>query len=181
MPARLIRRCLLVAACLLAACSDSSSVTDPDDDDNNNGGAGTTRMTATVNGQAWQAGAAAGSVVALQHAPKSGGYTIIGVEQTGGGIGATMSIMINNIAGPGTYTLGLDGVTTYGGFAGITGGGTWLTPLSGAAGTITISTLTTTRIAGTFSYTATASAGGATRCSRRLALLGGGRSRPSVR
>jgi hypothetical protein len=41
-------------------------------------------------------------------------------------------------------------------------GGTWLTPFSGAAGTITITALTTTRIAGTFSFTATASAGGAT-------------------
>jgi hypothetical protein len=160
---------MMIAACLLAACSDSSSVTDPDDDgsnnNNNNGGAGSTRMTATVDGKAWSAGATPGGVVALQPLPKSGGYLIMGVELSGSGvIGATMTININNVSGPGTYTLGVDAVSTYGGFAGITSstGGTWLTPLSGSAGTITITTLTTTRIAGSFSYTASAVSGGAT-------------------
>jgi hypothetical protein len=164
---RQLRHALLAtaAATLLAGCSDSGGVTDPNNNNNgnNNGGTGTTRMTATIDGQAWQAATTAGSIVALQHAPKSGGYTIIGVQVLSNGtVGATLTILINNIAGPGTYTLGVDGVTTYGGFAGISAGGTWLTPFSGAAGTITITTLTTTRIAGTFSFTATASGGGAT-------------------
>jgi hypothetical protein len=121
-------------------------------------------MSARINGQAWSAGTAAGMVAALQFAPKSGGYIILGTEQSTTGVGASITITINNISGPGTYPLGVDAVTVYGGFAGFTaaGGGTWLTPISGAAGMITITALTTTRIAGTFSFTANASSGGAT-------------------
>jgi hypothetical protein len=146
---------------LLAACGGSDSPTDPDDP----GGATGTRMTATIDGQPWSASTATGMVAALQFAPASGGYIILGTETTAaGGVGSSMSFTINNITGPGTYPLGVDAVSVYGGFAGFTAanGAVWFTPMSGAAGTITITTLTTTRIAGTFAFSATASTGGAT-------------------
>lgn len=153
---------------LTAACS-GGGTTDPGDNGNggnNNGGGGNTsgtRMTATVDGQAWSASEA--SVIALQFNAIAGGYIVIANQLTqAGGLGSTLSLTINNIRGPGTYPLGVDAVTVAGGFAGITAGtgGVWTTPLSGAAGSITITALTPTRIAGNFNYTATASSGGAT-------------------
>jgi hypothetical protein len=157
---------LLAAVFLVAACAGGDSPTDPNDPGNGGGGGGGgtgSRMTATVDGQAWSAASAEGAVVALQHAPRSGGYIITGLESVTGAAGSIL-ITINNIAGPGTYPLGVDAVTVYGGFAGITatGGRSWTTPISGAAGSITITALTTTRIAGTFNFTADATAGGAT-------------------
>ncbi len=129
--------------------------TNPGDDNNdgnngNNNGNPTTKMTATIDGQAWSAGS---SVTAGQFAPLSGGYLILG---TGSGAVASMTFTLNLITRTGTYPLGVDGATVQGGFAGVTAGtgGTWLTAFSGAAGSISITTLTTTRIAGTFSFTA---------------------------
>jgi hypothetical protein len=121
-------------------------------------------MSATIDGQAWTANTAAGSVTAIQVSPRSGGYLIGGF---GTGPASAMTFNLNYIARTGTYPLGVDAVSVVGGFAGLTGGtgatgGTWTTPISGAAGSVTISTLTPTRIAGTFAFTATASGGGAT-------------------
>lgn len=151
---------------LLVACGGGS--TGPDDgnndgNDGNNNGNPTSGMSATIDGQSWNANSSAGSVAALQVSPLNGSYIILGI---GSGVVASMTFNITFITRPGTYPLGVDAVSVQGGFAGVTGGsasgGTWLTPISGAAGTITITTLTTTRIAGTFSFTATASGGGAT-------------------
>jgi uncharacterized protein DUF6252 len=156
---------------LLAACSGdttgpSNSNTSGNNNGNNNGGNSTgTRMTATIDGQSWSAATATGGVVALQFSPRSGGYTIIGTQLSSTGtLTGTITLTVNNISGPGTYPLGVDAVSVYGGFAGITStpGGTWITPISGAAGTVTITALTATRIAGTFSFNATPSSGGAT-------------------
>jgi hypothetical protein len=158
---------------LLAACSGDSTGPSNNNNTNNSGNNGGnsggnttgTHMRATIDGQSWAAGTTAGSVTALQFSRISGGYLILGVQLlAGGGIGSTITFTLNNISGPGTYPLGVDAVSVYGGFAGITGGtpgGTWTTPLSGAAGTITITALTTTHIAGTFSFTATPAASGA--------------------
>ena len=155
----------LTLGLLLATACGGGGPTDPDDgnNDGNNDGNGnpTSQMSATIDGQAWSS--AAGSVTALQVSPLNGSYIILGL---GSGAAASMSFNITFITRPGTYPLGVDAVSVQGGFAGVTGGGatggTWLTPISGAAGTITITTLTTTRIAGTFTFTATASGGGAT-------------------
>jgi hypothetical protein len=159
-----VRR-LAVAAGLtiVVACSGGDSPTEPDN--TGNGGGTGTRMTATIDGQAWSASTSAGLVSALQFAPATGGYLIFGNEVTSTGApGSTMSFTVNNITGPGTYPLGVDAVSVIGGFAAITSssGTAWTTPISGAAGSITITSLTTTHIAATFEFTATGSAGGAT-------------------
>ncbi len=69
-----------------------------------------------------------------------------------------IQLTLFNIAGPGTYPLGVT-PTIFGGVGMITrSSGTsatvYSTPNSGSAGTITITTLTATRIAATFSFTA---------------------------
>jgi len=149
-----------VVACmlLLGSCSGGDGPIDPGDDEEPGG---SSRMTATIDGRAWTAATTPGLVTALQFSPVTGGYIITGAEQTSTGtIGTSLVLTINNISGPGSYPLGVDGVSVYGGFASVTGtSGAWTTPISGEAGTITISALTATRIAGTFAFTARASSG----------------------
>jgi hypothetical protein len=160
MRAPLASRYSLAGLLLVAACGGGTTGPDDDNNDNdddNNNGTPSSVLSATIDGQAWSS--PAGSATAIQFAPQSGGYIITGI---GTGVVASMTFTINLITRAGTYPLGVDGVSVQGGFAGVTGGGTWLTPISGAAGTITITTLTTTRIAGTFSYSAIPSGGGAT-------------------
>jgi len=72
-------------------------------------------------------------------------------------------ITLYNIDEPGTYALGMGG-TNVGGVAQVTDlvPRGWSTPLSGAAGSITLSTLTASRIAGTFAFTADSILGTAT-------------------
>jgi hypothetical protein len=138
---------------LITACSGGDGPTGP----NPPPPGGNASFTASVDGQGWTSAAALTNVTAAQ----SGTYIISGSVLTGA---STRAITLNlmNIPGPGTYPLGTG--------AGVSGGsaiyaesaGGWGTPLSGEAGTINITTLTATRIAGTFSFTAAASAGGAT-------------------
>jgi len=138
---------------LITACSGGDGPTGP----NPPPPGGNASFTASVDGQGWTSAAALTNVTAAQ----SGTYIISGSVLTGA---STRAITLNlmNIPGPGTYPLGTG--------AGVSGGsaiyaesaGGWGTPLSGEAGSITVTTLTATRIAGTFSFTAAASAGGAT-------------------
>lgn len=157
-------RSLIWVVLVVVGCG-SDGVTDPDGGNNNNNNNTSSPMSATIDGQAWKASSLSGAASALQFAPVSGGYILTGAEFTSAGVaGTSMVFTINNISGPGTYPLGTDAVSVYGGFAGVVSGTgqQWTTPLTGAAGTITISALSTTRIAGTFNYTAAASGGGAT-------------------
>jgi hypothetical protein len=106
-----------------------------------------------MDGQPWE------SNVATEDAGMGspGAYTIQGTSGT-----STITILLYNIDEPGTYALGVtSGVV--GGLAVITSSnGSWVTPGSGAAGTVTISTLSATRIAGTFAFTTVPQSGGVT-------------------
>jgi hypothetical protein len=78
-----------------------------------------------------------------------------------------VTLTLGFIAGPGTYPIGINAATTPGatGIVIIASGSTpntWITSLTGAAGTLTITSLTSTRIAGTFSFTADAETGTST-------------------
>jgi hypothetical protein len=78
-----------------------------------------------------------------------------------GASSTSITLTLYNIRGTGTYPLGMT-PTTVGGIGIVTENAAgWSTPLSGAAGTVTITTLDT-RIAGTFEFTASAAIGGAT-------------------
>jgi hypothetical protein len=144
---------LLATQVLLSACSGGDGPTDPDDG-NNGGNNGTTGMSATIDGQAWSAGANFVTAAALNQV--SGSYIIMGVP-TGSANSVTM--LINFVTKTGTYPLGVDGASVPGGFASVSGGGIWTTPFSGAAGSITISTITSSRIAGNFQFTAVGTSG----------------------
>jgi len=111
-------------------------------------------MTAGVNGQSWTS-----SDFARQ--AQVGNFGLISLQ--GSQNGTTIILSLYNIDQIGAYDLGMGG-TNVGGSAQISDltGKAWSTPLSGAAGTVTITTLTPTRIAGTFSFDADAFFGGAT-------------------
>lgn len=109
-----------------------------------NNGAG--QFSAQIDGSAWSGANAIGAAGA------GGIFTLTGV-QLGSGTGLTMTLY--SIGAPGTYPLGVGG-SVAGGIASIVSGATsfWSTPLNGAAGTVTISAVSPTRIAGTFNFTA---------------------------
>lgn len=124
------------------------------------GGNGTVSgsFTASIDGQSWTADAAT-MTVSGQAQPSRPGVVVLAGGQVASGI--SLSISLAFIRGPGTYPLGVNIGTNAGGIATITEAhGTnvesWNTSLTGAAGTVTITTRTSTRIAGTFSCTATA-------------------------
>jgi hypothetical protein len=106
------------------------------------GGAG---MSARVDGQTWTA--------SFAHGLRDQGGTVLGVAGQGGGMQINFAFADNGI---GTYTIGADGnAFLTQGQDGWTAGG------AGGSGAVTITTLTDTRIAGTFAFTAVAVTGGA--------------------
>ncbi len=123
------------------------------------GSNGTGHLTVTVNGVAWTASAQSVATAAI--ASGAGVYSIL-VSQTADADALNLSMTLYNISGPGTYPLGVDS-TVFGGIGVVSNlDAGWATPLSGAAGTITVDTLTSARMTGTFSFTANALSGGAT-------------------
>ncbi len=135
-----------------AACSSGSSVTGPGD-----GGTGTFHIRANIDGSAWSSTAGAETTGVPLTLP--GLYAITGAQI---GSGYTLVLSLYNIAGPGTYPMGV-GPTVVGGSAVVSNAaGGWATPQSGEAGTVTITALTASRIAGTFTFTAEPISGSAT-------------------
>lgn len=136
----LLRVCILAAA--LAACGGSKS-TSPGGNNN------LPAVSAKINGAAWQPSIA---VTAINAA--AGLYSIT-ASQVSGANNYTMVFALYNIKGPGTYPLGV-GPNVFGGTATLSRppSGGWTTPLNGASGEITITTLTATRLVATFSFTA---------------------------
>lgn len=141
-------RALLLAAALVAAAACEKSSTGLGN--NNNGDA---RMTATIDGRAFASTALLGQEkVTLA----SRAVHLVYGQQTSGTNSTVILVTLYNLRGPATYPLGVN-LTSYGGVAQITENAlSWITPLTGNAGTVTITTLTDTRIAGTFSFTAEA-------------------------
>lgn len=147
-------RSLGVSGCLvlaLGACGDGGN-----DDDGNGGGGGSGPFTAEVDGVDWAASDNTISALVVEAVP--GAYAIVGTDILSGTDVAGITLTLYNVRGLGTYPLGtfptvVGGIATY---AETIGGSSvaWVTQYSGAAGTVTLTTLTPTRIAGTFSYTA---------------------------
>jgi len=112
---------------------------------------GSGALTATIDGQAFASDASAATATVTASAP--GFYALAGTKSTNL---TTISLALYNLTVPGTYPLGVTGVM-FGGLASVSEAvPTWLTPLSGASGTVTVSTLTASRIVGTFAFTAAA-------------------------
>lgn len=122
-------------------------------------GSGT--MTATIDGQAFASDSQAATATATSTIP--GSYFLTGTKVTSTTNYLSLTIALYNIAATGTYPLGVTS-TIFGGIGGVYQQSTatvasWSTPLSGASGMVTVSTLTTSRIAGTFAFTAAPTVG----------------------
>lgn len=111
-------------------------------------------FTAVIDGVAWTSDEAAVTVTG-NSTPNRAGTLIISGFQTSSNRG--LSLAISFFSGPAVQPLGVNTITTPG------GSGTvmvlpdsWLTPMSGAAGFVTLTERSATRIAGTFNFTATA-------------------------
>ncbi len=148
---RLVTGALVLA--VMTACGGGG--TDPSGGGGGGGGGGSFGMTARIDGAAWSPSFAA---TAAHASP--GVWNFSGTSTAGGG--STIMVSLYNIRGPGTYPFGVN-VTGVGGIAQVVKGAKgWSTALTGVAGTITIDTVSTTRLVGTFSFSAVALSGGAT-------------------
>ena len=143
-----MRKTLALLLCSIAACGGSSTpATGP------TGGTTNGTFTATIDGQAWVSTtnqtASSSSANAVP-----GSITITGTKVVSATNYTTISLALGYLAGPGTYPLGVNQGTNAGGagivFAALGSAvSTWSTNLLGNAGTVTITSLTSSRIAGT--------------------------------
>lgn len=133
---------------VLIGCGGGSDTTDP------GGNPGITNFTAKIDGVAW---APTTAVTAINVSP---GLYSISAPRVGGANAYTMVFQLNNIRGTGTYPLGTI-VSVFGGSATLSlpPSGGWSTPLNGTAGELVITTLTATRMVGTFRFDAEPQAG----------------------
>lgn len=152
------RRLFTAIAILLAACGGDSGPTGTGG--GGGGGGGGSHLTATVAGESFAANDA--SLSQGVQAGAAGLFVIAGTDLSGTGSGRALNLALYNIRGPGTYPLGVAPSVPGGLGIVVDNGAGWDTPLSGAAGTVTITALTATRIAGTFEFSAEAVSGGAT-------------------
>lgn len=122
-------------------------------------GGGDGFMRATINGESWESDGVFVDQGVLAQSP---GVFVLSGGEVSGSEARSVTLTLAAIPGPGTYPLGVGG-TVRGGIGIVADAGAgWVTPLSGDAGTITITSLSATRIKGTFSFAAAASTGGAT-------------------
>ena len=149
----------LLAFAILAGCGGG------DDGDDNNPvnpgpapGGGSGPMSATIDGQAWVSDAV--SANAQLGAGLPGSFVIMGNKVISSTDAISIQLIVYNVDGPGTYPLGT-GPTVDGGHGIVASAAVgFATPLNGNAGSVTITTLTPTRIAGTFSFVANQNYGG---------------------
>lgn len=153
---RWIRSVFLVVVVVAMACEHGDTSPVGGDDDNNGGGGGDF-FRATIAGQPWASDVSLIQVVGSPVQTAQGMLTISGSNSSSP---IMLQMNLSFIHAPGTYPLGIDLATTPGGIGQvIDDADSWETWLTGSAGTVTISARTSTRVAGTFNFTATASPG----------------------
>ncbi|HET9037729.1 MAG TPA: hypothetical protein VFN45_16065 [Myxococcaceae bacterium] len=141
---------LSLCAVLVSACGGGGG------NNNNPGGGGGSGFSARIDGQSWQAEPIGVTAAAVSSVP--GALVVVG-SQTSGGVTRSLTLSLYNISGPGTYPLGVSS-DVFGGIGQVgegTGGGNsqaWITDNTGAAGTITLTSLSGGRIVGTFAFVA---------------------------
>ncbi len=134
----------------LIGCGSGTTPTDPGP------GGNTGAMTAKVDGQSWASPLLTTSVATVATAP--GQYVMTGLQSSGGSA-QTITLSLLGIPGVGTYPMGVGSGVSGGNGIYAQGNAGWITSLSGDQGTITLTTLTATRIAGTFSFIADLASG----------------------
>jgi hypothetical protein len=133
---------LLLALTLFVSvsCGDDGP-TDPDDNEQPPSGPGTGTIGAQVNGQAWS-----GLVRSATHV--NGTLTITGTDTSQ----RTILVAAALVTTPGTYQLNQGNPN--GAIASvIEGAAIWSSSVSGGSGTLTVTILTATRVAGSFTFT----------------------------
>jgi hypothetical protein len=148
---RRVLRCGLASAILASTACGSDGGTAGIDGSNSGG----THITAKIDGAAWGGGA---SSFATAVQAQAGAY-VISATQTSSTQSITMTISLANIRGPGTYPLGVGPQVPGGSVILATATNGWTSPMSGADGSITITSLSATQIAGTFNFVVSGSAG----------------------
>src|SRR5262249_40090060 len=135
---------LVLAA--FACGSDGSSTTGPGGTSGND----PYYLRASIDGAAWGEDALSAATTGARWAAP-GLFTISGYDASSN---VTILITLYNVYGPGTYALGVN-ASNSGGTAQVTNiSSGWATPLSGVAGSLTITSLTQTEMAGTFTFVA---------------------------
>jgi len=140
---RILLLALLTLA--LASCGDDKSPTGTGGGGGGDGG-GTNTMAATVDGEAWTAVTA--------NAFNQSGIVVVGSSNLGGELGIGFGFVDS---GARTYSIGLNEVTNFN-ITGLTGNA-WSARGVLGSGTLTVTTLSATRLAGSFEFTAPLSVG----------------------
>ena len=121
---------------------------------------GTAAITATIDGAAWSSSRASAAVYQGQI------LTFNGTDGT-----TTVSLVVSPVTGPGTFTLStLNNVASNG--LVVRGSQGWTSYAPGGTGTLTVTTLTTTRATGTFEFVAMPGAGTAASVGARRVTAG---------
>jgi hypothetical protein len=146
-----LRFVVVLVGAVAIACGSSTGPSNG----NNPGSNGSGVFTATVDGQSFVAGSTGLSATPSSAVP---GSVVLSGTQLSGTSTTTLSLLLGFLSGPGTYPLGVNQSTTPGGTLLVqttsTGAfGNFSTGFSGAAGTVTITALTSTQIIGTFQAT----------------------------
>jgi hypothetical protein len=137
-----VRRLVLALVFALGACGGGG--TGPD-------GAGGAGVRARIDGAQWTAN--------VGYAAVNGDVGMYVITALGSLNNYTLTFILENITGPGTYPLGVYS-TMFGGYASLTDtGDSWTNPFTGNAGQIVITELTATRMVGTFQFVVEADAG----------------------
>jgi hypothetical protein len=112
-------------------------------------------MTAKVDGAAF---VASNPSLTSANQVTPGSYVFSGL-QSSASVATIITVTLANIRGPGTYPLGVSPQVPGGSVILAVSTGSWSSPMSGADGSITISSLSTTEIAGTFNFGVTSLTG----------------------
>jgi hypothetical protein len=149
---RRVLRCSLAAAAITAAACGGSDGGPAGIDGGSSSGF---TMTAKIDGAAW----AASNPAFINAVQSTAGTYVISGSQNSATQSVVMTITLANIRGPGTYPLGV-GPQVPGGSVVLANTSTgWSSPMSGADGSITITTLNATQMAATFNFVVTGPAG----------------------
>jgi len=148
---RAILSAVLVSGLLGLGCGGSDG--GPAGPGNNNNGGGNS-FTAVIDGSNWTSSQMTIQLTGDAGNPQASPLVISGYENASG---FSVQLFLGFIGSTGSYPLGVNAGSTAGGTAQVVHApDIWMTPFSGAAGSLEVTTLTATRIAGTFAFTADA-------------------------
>ncbi|MBK6735545.1 MAG: hypothetical protein IPG61_16010 [bacterium] len=154
---RLSRYLVVPAIALLLILGGCGGGDDGPNNPGGGGGGGGNSFTAVIDGVNWTSDEASISVSGINTPTREGMLIVTGFEASSG---RGLSLAFSFFIGPASQPLGVNTGTTPGGTGTvIMAPDSWMTPLSGQAGFITLSARTATRVAGTFNFTAAAVAG----------------------